>query len=151
VPLVLETAAPTFRIGIPMFPPWNLSIYRPNALVAKSSSSTYRVRASATIRRALPKSAPSPPPMQVNGGTAEESVPDIALAHRQLSVSSRGNVSTTFQVPGMISIPSDGVVHNVTIVQLELDASMSWVCIPKQDTKVHLKVCSFLQLLYSDC
>jgi hypothetical protein len=52
----------------------------------------------------------------------------------------KGNVSATFQVPGMINIPSDGVAHNVTIAELKLAASMSWVCVPKKDMKVHLKV-----------
>jgi hypothetical protein len=63
------------------------------------------------------------------------------MARRRLAVlKAKGNVSATFQVPGMISIPSDGDAHNVTITELKLSASMSWVCIPKMDTKVHLKV-----------
>jgi len=52
---------------------------------------------------------------------------------------SKGNISATFQVPGLIHIPSDGIVHNVTIAKLDLDAKMSWVCVPKKDTKTHLK------------
>jgi uncharacterized protein (TIGR02231 family) len=38
----------------------------------------------------------------------------------------------------MISIPSDGDAHNVTITQLALNAKMSWICVPKEDTRVHL-------------
>jgi hypothetical protein len=65
----------------------------------------------------------------------------LAMNRRQLEVlKGKGNVSATFQVPGMISIPSDGVAHNVTIAELKLSASMSWVCVPKKDMKVHLKV-----------
>jgi hypothetical protein len=62
------------------------------------------------------------------------------IAHRGLVVSSKGNINATFRVPGLISIPSDGQSHNVTIVQLRLDASMTWVSVPKEDTKTHLKV-----------
>lgn len=68
----------------------------------------------------------------------EEYTPD--MNHRVLPVSSKGSISATFKVPGIITIPNDGAVHNVTIVKLNLDASMSWVTVPKIDTKVHLKV-----------
>jgi hypothetical protein len=62
------------------------------------------------------------------------------MQHRELQVSSKGYVSATFGVPGLINIPSDNVGHNVTIVKLTLDATMNWVCVPKKDTRVHLKV-----------
>lgn len=64
--------------------------------------------------------------------------------HRGLDVSSKGNISATFQVPGLISIPSDGIIHNVTIAILNLNATMSWVCVPKKDTKTHLNVSFFV-------
>lgn len=66
-----------------------------------------------------------------------------AIEHRGLEVSSRGNVTATFSVPGMMSIPSDNVAHNVTIVKLSLDATMEWVTVPKREPKVHLKVCVY--------
>jgi hypothetical protein len=65
---------------------------------------------------------------------------DYDMGHRDLAVSSKGNVSATFQVPGMITIPSDGSAHNVTVVELKLNAAMSWVTVPKVDTRTHLKV-----------
>jgi hypothetical protein len=61
--------------------------------------------------------------------------------HASMAVSSNGGISATFRVPGLITIPSDSAFHNVTIAQLTLDASMSWVTVPKVDTKTHLKVC----------
>lgn len=73
--------------------------------------------------------------MYAEGGGAE------AFEHRGLEVSSRGNVTATFSVPGLMSIPSDNVAHNVTIVKLSLDATMEWVTVPKREVKVHLKVC----------
>ncbi|KAG5351764.1 hypothetical protein C0989_005019 [Termitomyces sp. Mn162] len=66
---------------------------------------------------------------------------EAPMYHRGLDVvssSGKGNVSATFQVPGLITIPSDGAAHNVTIVELSLGAVMSWVCVPKKDMKVHL-------------
>ena len=63
-----------------------------------------------------------------------------AMQYRGLAVSSKGNISATFTVPGTITIPSDGVAHNVTIVQLSLDSTMSWVSVPKVDAKTHLNV-----------
>jgi len=66
------------------------------------------------------------------------------MQERYLDVSSTGNVSATFKVPGLMSIPSDGIVHNVTIAKLTLDATMSWVCVPKKDAKTHLNVSLFI-------
>ncbi|KAF7318762.1 DH domain-containing protein [Mycena chlorophos] len=54
------------------------------------------------------------------------------------SVTSKGNVSATFRVPGRVSIPSDGEVHNFTLVELKFAAVMSWVAVPKIDTKAHI-------------
>jgi len=61
-----------------------------------------------------------------------------------LEVTSKGSVSATFKVPGLVTIPSDGAAHNFTIVQLDLDAEMSWISVPKVDARVHLKVRSNL-------
>lgn len=66
--------------------------------------------------------------------------PDLFITHQQTTVASKGNVNATFEVPGLISIPSDGVAHNVTIVQLQLEATMSWVSVPKKDPNTHLSV-----------
>jgi hypothetical protein len=58
------------------------------------------------------------------------------LAH----VTSKGNITATFAVPGKFSIPADGATHNVTIVKLNLEAKMRWVAVPKQEAKTHLSV-----------
>jgi len=69
-----------------------------------------------------------------------------AMDYAGLEVISKGNVSVsaTFKVPGLVTIPSDGDAHNFTIVQLDLDAEMSWISVPKVDARVHLKVRSNL-------
>lgn len=64
------------------------------------------------------------------------------MEYRGLDVSSNGTVNATFSVPGLITVPSDGQAHNVTIVKLELEASLSWIVVPKLDTKTRLSVSS---------
>ena len=66
------------------------------------------------------------------------------MQEHYMDVSSTSNVSATFQVPGLISIPSDGTIHNVTIAKLDLDAKMSWVCVPKKGAKTYLNVSLFI-------
>lgn len=72
------------------------------------------------------------------------------MEYRGLYVSSNGTVNATFSIPGLITIPSDGQAHNVTIAQLELEASLSWIAVPKLDTKTRLNVSypiSFLECI----
>jgi hypothetical protein len=78
----------------------------------------------------------------------DESFSPSAMQYRGLAVSSKGNISATFTVPGTITIPSDGVAHNVTIVELSLDSTMSWVSVPKVDAKTHLNVSLHLLELF---
>ena len=70
----------------------------------------------------------------------EELEPPRLINHRDFLVSSKGDINASFSVPGLISIPSDGDSHNVTIIQLPLDALMSWISVPKKETKAHLTV-----------
>ena len=64
----------------------------------------------------------------------------MPIRNRGLVVSSKGNITATFSVPGLITIPSDGASHNVTITELQLDAEMSWISVPKKSPKAHLTV-----------
>ena len=66
------------------------------------------------------------------------------MDHRVLAVSSKGGINATFRVPGTIAIPSDGAAHNVTVAQLDLDAVMYWVTVPKISTKALIKVNFYL-------
>ncbi|KAF9465725.1 hypothetical protein BDZ94DRAFT_1320026 [Collybia nuda] len=133
IPLTLETVTPTFGLGLPTLHPWNLSIYKPNP--------GYYPQA-----YAAPQMAMAPQPVIMPGASvasSDEGSPYIPptmtpMSHRRLDVSSKGNISATFEVPGLLDVPSDGVAHNMTIVQLHLDAVMSWVCVPKKDARMHL-------------
>ncbi|KAJ7480596.1 hypothetical protein FB451DRAFT_1556197 [Mycena latifolia] len=142
VPLLLETSTPTFGVSIPQLPPWNLYFRRHSyggmQEMAGAHSASVKVekfnekRRSSRFRDASSDS---------EGGEEDEEVDGAGLPQlsvRGASVTSRGNVSATFRVPGVVSIPSDGAAHNFTIVQLRLQAAMSWVSVPKLDTKAHI-------------
>ncbi|TFK31126.1 hypothetical protein BDQ12DRAFT_307927, partial [Crucibulum laeve] len=138
VPLTLETATPTFGLGVPTLDPWTLSIYRPPVYKGKMKNSLGFGGGGAPQAQLIW----SPPESWTysagpSSGAVYESDAS-SIQHRGLHVSSKGNISATFGVPGMISIPSDNVAHNVTIVKLQLDATMSWVSVPKKDAKTHL-------------
>ncbi|KAJ6455469.1 hypothetical protein C8R45DRAFT_1222558 [Mycena sanguinolenta] len=137
VPLTLETSTPTFGLAIPQLPVWNLDIERYVGFKSKSRKShgsapsglmreSYRERS-----RFLDLAAVSDDEDDEEGGMEPMEVPGA-------SVTSKGNFSATFRVPGMVSIPSDGEAHNFTIVQLSLKAEMSWISVPKVDTKAHI-------------
>ena len=135
VPLTLETAMPTFGVDVPTLTPWTLSVFNPAIVKMKRSRSIGMPSASPFASLAV-----APQLISSLRGRASESSESLEIQHRELQVSSKGYVSATFGIPGLINIPSDNVGHNVTIVKLSLDATMNWVCVPKKDTRVHLKV-----------
>ena len=65
------------------------------------------------------------------------------IPKRVMRVTSKGDVSASFTVPGLIAVPSDGASHNVTVCELALDVVMSWVSVPKKSATVHLMVRNF--------
>ncbi|KAF7305746.1 hypothetical protein HMN09_00728000 [Mycena chlorophos] len=147
VPLTLETSRPTFGANIPELQPWDLRVYRPYrqptmflppgstpapVIISPPSRYSHRSRSRSRSRSMSPRyrrrshsREHSPPRPEIQFPTAEV-------------IGSGAGVSATFRVPGTVSLPSDGQVHNFTIVKLALDGQMSWVCVPKLDTKVHL-------------
>ncbi|KAF8867671.1 hypothetical protein BD779DRAFT_1794936, partial [Infundibulicybe gibba] len=128
IPLTLETATPTFGVEIPSLSNWNISVYR--------AQPQPQLRSMRRSLRVTPTGSSAAGNFYAMAAAVSESP---MMLHRGLDVSSKGNVSATFRIPGLISIPSDGGSHNVTIVELKLDAAMSWVAVPKRDAKVHLK------------
>ncbi|KAJ2933422.1 hypothetical protein H1R20_g3674, partial [Candolleomyces eurysporus] len=140
IPLTLETATPSFDKTLPNLNPWTIGIYRPPPpqpllysgssakLLAVPTAKARRRAASAMldeVEEAMSAARAPPPPL-----------PEMNI--QTSAVTSKGGVSATFAVPGLITIPSDGADHGVTIATLELDAKMSWVSIPKKDTKTYL-------------
>ncbi|KJA15642.1 hypothetical protein HYPSUDRAFT_48170 [Hypholoma sublateritium FD-334 SS-4] len=139
VPLTLETTTPTFGVGVPSLTPWTLSV------ASKPHSA-----ASTIVEHDFGSSMPRAPPLRSmmarkktksaeEAYEEEEEYEQEIVRHRESHVSSKGAVSATFGIPGLITVPSYGTGHNVTIARLSLDATMTWVCVPKKDTRVHLK------------
>ncbi|KAK0462507.1 uncharacterized protein EV420DRAFT_1265735 [Desarmillaria tabescens] len=133
VPLTLETVTPTYGVGVPTLNPWKLFPLRLDPLQPQPQS---------VIPQMMSRGTPGD--FHERSGVAQFQSMDTvgprpSMAHIGSAITSKGNVSATHRVPGRITIPSDGVEHTFTIVQLNLDASMSWVSVPKVDTKTHLK------------
>ncbi|KAJ7268023.1 hypothetical protein C8J57DRAFT_1450382 [Mycena rebaudengoi] len=125
VPLQLETSNPTFGLGLPQLSPWNLQFQHRMYFASAKSRKSLSLGPSAPTRGAI---------ADEYGATIESSEMEYATA----TVSSKGNITATFHVPGLVTIPSDGEAHNFTIVELDLKATMSWVSVPKMDSKTHL-------------
>ncbi|KAH0586636.1 hypothetical protein H2248_007853 [Termitomyces sp. 'cryptogamus'] len=140
--LTLETITPTFGLNIPKLDVWNLSVYKPTP---PTPSIEYKFKSPWTFARSASLPAhtiiPIAHSMHESKVTENSFELEALMYHQGLDVmlsSGKGNVSAMFQVPGLITIPSNGATHNVTIVELSLGAVMSWVCVPKKDMKVHL-------------
>jgi hypothetical protein len=143
VSLTLETAIPTFGLKIPQLEPWTLSTYRPSPpppVMVQCSSASIMSRTSSP-RRSARRVLESSCDYEDNDRSAS------SIDNRDFLVSSKGDINASFSVPGLISIASDNDARNVTIVKLALDASMSWISIPKKEAKAHLTV-SFLALTF---
>ncbi|KAL4258531.1 Conserved hypothetical protein CHP02231 [Pleurotus pulmonarius] len=129
VSLTLETITPTFGVGLPRLDPWRVGVYKP-------------VQRFPTRKLGMASRGP----LMASSGYELYS-DDLALdkelspeiAHREAVVTSQGHLNTSFQVPGFISVPTDGEVHTVTVVELKLDATMAWIGIPKAQPKIQIK------------
>ncbi|KAF7360581.1 hypothetical protein MVEN_00789400 [Mycena venus] len=154
VPLQLETSTPTFGVDVPKLGPWNLDIHRPPSvsyLIPSQQPVSYlpsqQQPQSAPIiisqsRRSRSRRSRSPPryhrARRHSMSDEDEEDGEEAMVHEEAAVTSTGNVSATFSVPGLVTIPCDGAAHNFTIVELRPKAVMSWVAVPKRESKTHL-------------
>ncbi|KAF9465730.1 hypothetical protein BDZ94DRAFT_1344601 [Collybia nuda] len=132
ISLTLQTATPTFGIQIPSLLPWALSVYKPPTISINRKSGSRFLDLEAEVESEEEEEEDDDVDMDITGH-------DRAITHRASTVSSKGNVNATPEAPGEITIPSDGGVHNVTVAQLQLDTTMSWITVPKVDPKTHLK------------
>ncbi|KAF8959135.1 hypothetical protein BDZ97DRAFT_2078234 [Flammula alnicola] len=135
VPLTLETATPTFGVSIPELRPWTLSVYTPWHHNLKSMMKSKK-KASFGFSLGGGGSERRESRQRYQGAYYDDA--GNVMASRGLLVSSKGDINATFSVPGLITVPSDGASHTVTISELDLDATMSWVSIPKKTPKAHL-------------
>ncbi|KIM36583.1 hypothetical protein M413DRAFT_31619 [Hebeloma cylindrosporum] len=147
VPLTLETVTPSFGVSIPELHPWTLAVYRPpvyRSIGRKSKSRGLSFGGGGDESRRLAQKIMHRYASSVEEEEGEEELMAYALPvhapirNRGLVVSSKGDITATFTIPGLITVPSDNACHNVTITELELDAEMSWISVPKKSPKAHL-------------
>lgn len=64
-----------------------------------------------------------------------------AMQHRPVIVATnKGDVTATFRIPGLITVPSDAQQHNVTISSFEFNAPLLWHTVPKANARVYMEV-----------
>ena len=143
VPLKLETATPTYQVGLPSLSPWSLSILPPIPIIQQQPVAYPRRRTAGLAPNISMERLGAVYPAFVECNAEEDKAAPVVppeMIVNTATVTSRGNVSATFDVPGIITIPSDGAAHNVTITKLNLEATMSWIAIPKRDARTRLSV-----------
>ncbi|KDQ07986.1 hypothetical protein BOTBODRAFT_180230 [Botryobasidium botryosum FD-172 SS1] len=112
----------------PNSPLHNLHVYHPQPAyrsIARKSTS-FALRTSTPV--AMAAYSPSSPPMGYD-----------AIMDQEAMVTSWGNVTATFSIPGRSNILSDGEGHQVTIAKLKLGARLQWVAVPSMSLQTHLK------------
>jgi len=122
VSLTLSTASPHLGSEIPELTPWN--IRTPSAGVRSVS----RARGTRSLSVAMPKFKRS-----VN--TEAQNVKQTA---RKVTVT-EGAISSSYEIAGLSTIPSDGSEHKVTITVVDLDAKLAWISAPRSTSTAFLQ------------
>jgi hypothetical protein len=152
VPVTLETATLTLDQTVPELKTWNLSVYKPAPPTLGSRSTSKSLLGYGDLKKKKRKASQSW--TQADRATAkfggssdseqdeeeEGGSPLEPVAHATAAVTSKGSVNATYRVPGLITVPSDGVAHNVTVTKLIPGAKLTWLSVPSIDSRVHLTV-----------
>ncbi len=130
VQLALSTARPAVSTTIPELDPWYLDVYTPPMPV--------RARAmAAPAGGAMDMAAPAPMQAPTTKLAATEAPPppaEIATA----TIEATGT-AVTFRVTRPVAIPSDGSPHKTVITNLDLDAKLDYVTVPKVAEEAYLR------------
>ena len=51
----------------------------------------------------------------------------------------RNPLSLSYNVEGLVSLPSDGVAHKVSIAMLDFTAELKYVCVPRKNTSAFIE------------
>ncbi|KDQ13206.1 hypothetical protein BOTBODRAFT_175811 [Botryobasidium botryosum FD-172 SS1] len=137
VPIVLETASPTFGLSIPQLVPHTLSVHRPRSRSRESGRYDYPHRRYARSRSR--SRSPRRHHYAVDEERFYDDPPAPQMVAREAVVTSAGNVTASFSIPGRSNVPSDGEDHQVTIAKLKLEARLQWVAVPSMSLQTHLK------------
>ncbi|KAF9557522.1 hypothetical protein CPC08DRAFT_710326 [Agrocybe pediades] len=122
-PLILETARPTSGIHVPALQPWTIHYH-------------------GTVITAHEGKAPGDRGKGLGLGGAKRYrriFDEDDLNFAPMHVTSTGHVNATFRVPGLTTVISNAEDNKVTIAELNLEANVSWICVPGLDTNVYLE------------
>ncbi|KAK1221266.1 hypothetical protein PQX77_015926 [Marasmius sp. AFHP31] len=125
VPLTLETTTPTYGVTLPTLTQWTVSA---------SSPTIYKA---AAVHAEAAKEEVEESDDDMGFGLFDDG--GVELEPAIVDVVWKGALSATFKIPGLVTIPPTNSQHTFTIVELKLDALMTWFSIPKVDARVHLK------------
>ncbi|KAF8976602.1 hypothetical protein BDQ17DRAFT_1384557, partial [Cyathus striatus] len=128
VPLTLETTLPSFDVNPPSLTPWKLSFHTPGSHGLVRS----RTAQSSDDDKKFYEDEPR--------GRGRSSKPKAPMRGAVATVKNNPghtHAVTTFEVPGLKTIPSDDTSHKVTIAELELNGELKWVSIPMMDVRMH--------------
>lgn len=152
VPITLETTSPSFDLALPSIDTWKIDTYKPYVpppgaslrggaqLFSRSHRKGSKARFS-SVEGAIDSESELDEAKEEGGAWRGGATP-LVMPHSSTAVSTRGGVemNATFRVPGVVSVPSDGVAKTVTIATLVPEAKLTWMAVPSIDTRVHLTV-----------
>jgi uncharacterized protein (TIGR02231 family) len=126
VSLALSTARPALAGRLPELPPWFLRPYAPPVL-RKQPEREVAVRM-ATLAAAAPAALDA-------GAPVEELEAELPGAQVESS-----GMALNYNIPGNVSLPSDGEPHKVTIARLSLLPRLDYVSAPKLTPAAYRRV-----------
>jgi hypothetical protein len=85
-----------------------------------------------------PRDYVSTPSLTPSSGPSTIYIPSLDPPMNEDSTPS--NIAASFTVPGRMTILSEDGTSQVTIAEIPAAAELEWVCVPKRDTRVYLRV-----------
>ncbi|KAF9532456.1 hypothetical protein CPB83DRAFT_759238 [Crepidotus variabilis] len=149
-PLVLETVTPSFGNPHTDLPTWSVSVFKPHPSAPVAVPAFYSRGRSLTPMAMMAQVPPSAWYRPRSRSFSADSSLDRRARRRSRSPvkyldapaaipkSDKGSLSATFQVAGLVDIPSDGIQHHVAISTMKFNTKIQWYSIPKLDTRVYL-------------
>ncbi|KAF9532455.1 hypothetical protein CPB83DRAFT_890667 [Crepidotus variabilis] len=157
-PLILETVTPSFGNPHTDLHTWSISVFKPQPTINVRRYSRSRSRSpryqSPIIIQPPQQSLPMIYPQARRVGRRRSASSDLSSrgsprrrsrspikyldAPAAIPNSDKGSLSATFQVAGLVDIPSDGIQHHVAISTMKFNTKIQWYSIPKLDTRVYL-------------
>ncbi|KAF8901316.1 hypothetical protein CPB84DRAFT_1679836 [Gymnopilus junonius] len=134
VPLTLETTTLSFDSSLPIIKQWKLSVHKrpvPNPSSRMPGGSIFKA---ASKEKKSKEELEEESDNDMGFGLYD----DEAIGHSYAQVISKGNLNATFVIPGLITVPTESTNLTFTIQNLDLQSKLSWIAIPKHDTKSRL-------------